>query len=523
MQKKEYSRTVIYSLIVFLLVACSPMTTINLTATSTLEPLTKKSTLAPIHTATLQPSITPLPTRVTPTIWPPYSPGSDWPEVAIDKLDISIQIPPGWQQTGDGVFSGADGSLKISSRDVGFLGVEVFCTLEANRNNTLGEKPLLSLWNSGNGFQGCVFLQEETGQNSEKGLIFAWYPQTAERNSVLEIEVNTEFALAIENGLKFTGHLTPNKPVLDLVPPECTLNQDPPTQTTDNGLHTEEYLLISADCYQQLNVEAFAGLTPAKAREMASALRIQGEAYFELINRLLKPIGYSIQDKKIYQGKNPITGTLEWIGNPVINQSKTEFYLPVREFITYKSLIVSKQGALAETYSPFYSSLGYVPTRAFIGDDLFTLAYDEENKTDVGYSLGIQVLKNGEIIYEMNVLPPNPATGPVRGLYTWNGHWILEVTDIIIQDGEVLNQKLNYSEMFAWREMSGQPFYFFSQNGMTSISYGNQILPLQYERVIHQPMCCSGGMVNMTLGDNGLAFYAMRDGFWYYVILMPEV
>ena len=290
-----------------------------------------------------------------------------------------------------------------------------------------------------------------------------------------------------------------------------------------NGLSIEEYRLTSAECYKQMDVEAFAGLTPAEAREKAARLLIQEEAYYEEINGMLDPFGYTIRDKKVYQGQNPITGALEWIGNPVINQSKTEFYLPVREFITSKSLIVSTQGAQAETYSPFYSSLGYVPTRAIIGDDLITLAYDEANRTEIGYSLGIQVLKNGEIIYEMIVLPPNPAAGPVRGLYAWNGHWILEVTDMIIQDGEILNQKLDYSEMYTWREMGGNPFYFFSQNGMISISYGSQILPLQYDRVIHQPMCCSGGMVNMTLGENGLAFYALRDGFWYYVILTPEV
>ena len=378
------------------------------------------------------------------------------------QLDVSFQIPPGWQQINEGVYSGEDGSLKISSRDVGFQGVEVFCTLEANRNTTLGEKPLLSLWNTGNGFQGCVFLLGETGQNSQKGLIFAWYPQAANKKSVLEIEVDPEFVLAIENGLKFTGQLPLNRPVLDLVPPECYLNQGPPTQTSNNGLHIEEYRLTSADCYQQLNVEAFAGLTPAKAREVASTIRIQDETAFEEISGQLAPFGYSIQDKKIYQGQTPITGALEWIGNPVINQSKTEFYLPVREFITGKSLIVSNQGAQQETFSPFYSSLGYVPTRAFIGDDLITLAYDEENRTDIGYSLGIQVLKNGEIIYEMFVFPPNPATGPVRGLYAWNGHWILEVTDIIIQDGEILNQKLDNSEMLYGERWVVSPFISFA-------------------------------------------------------------
>ena len=523
MIKKSTSQIILFGLVLFCLSACSPLKPVNLKITPTTEPLPQNATTIPTQITTRQPSITPLPTRVTPTVWPPYEPGVDWPEVEIEKLDISIRIPPGWQQISDGVFSGADGNLKISSRDVGFQGVEVFCTLESNQNSTIGEKPLLSLWNSSNGFQGCVFLPGMVELNSENGLIFAWYPDSAGKNSVLEIKVNSEFVWAIENGLKFTGSLPIDKPVLDLVPPECYLNQDPPTQTAINGLRIEEYRLTSADCYQQLNVEAFARLTPAKALETASNLRIQNEAYFEEISRQLAPFGYSIIDKKIYQGQTPITGVLEWIGNPVINQSETEFYLPVREWMTSKSLLISTRGSEEDKYSPFYSSLGYVPTRTFIGDDLYILSYNEENRTDMGYSLGIQVLKNEEIIYEMIVLPPNPASGPVRGLYEWDGHWILEASDLVIQDGVILNQKFGYTEMFAWKEMNGKPFYFFRQNGETIISFDGQPLPNPYQLVIHKPMCCSGGMVNMTLGNNGLAFYALRDGFWYYVILMPEI
>ena len=329
--------------------------------------------------------------------------------------------------------------------------------------------------------------------------------------------------MAIENSLKFTGNLPTNQPLLYFPPAECILNQDPPSKTSLNGLIIEEYRLTSAECYKQMDVEAFAGLTPAEAREKATRLLIQEDAYYEEINRMLAPFGYAIRDNKVYLGEMPITEALDWVGGAVINQSGTEFYLPIRVWMSGQRYLVSNQNLEEVKFSLFYSSLGYVPTLAFVGDDLYSLAYSEDNGAKPDYSSSLKVLKNDEIIYEMTVFPPNPASGPVRGIYSRDGHWILEVTDMIIQDGEVLNQKLDYSEMFTWRALAGKAFYFYRQAGETHISYDNQTLPLQYENVIHQPMCCSGGMVNMTLGDNGLAFYALRDGFWYYVLLIPEV
>ena len=127
------------------LTACTSVGTARPATATILESSTKTTTPVAGVTATRQASITPLPTRVTPTVWPPYSPGLDWPVYEIAALDISIQVPPGWQQTGENEFKGEDGSLKISSREVGFQSVEVFCTLEANQNALRCRKPPIVL------------------------------------------------------------------------------------------------------------------------------------------------------------------------------------------------------------------------------------------------------------------------------------------------------------------------------------------------------------------------------------------
>lgn len=73
---------------------------------------------------------------------------------------------------------------------------------------------------------------------------------------------------------------------------------------------------------------------------------------------------------------------------------------------------------------------------------------------------------------------------------TWDGHWILELDDFVVQDGEVLNQKFGFQEVFNWGLINNKPVYFFRKGARVGISYDGQILPLQYEDVTHGFMCC---------------------------------
>ena len=132
------------------------------------------------------------------------------------------------------------------------------------------------------------------------------------------------------------------------------------------------------------------------------------------------------------------------------------------------------------------------------------------------------MLRNDELIFSYTVLPPNPASSPVRGLYVYDNHWYLEVADVLIRDGVVLNDATNASEIFTFHFLNDKPFYFYRQEKDIHISYNEETLPISYQRVIHEPMCCSGGMVNMTLVQDALGFYALRDGNWYYVAVSPK-
>ena len=270
-----------------------------------------------------------------------------------------------------------------------------------------------------------------------------------------------------------------------------------------------------------MDVEAFAALLPAQASERITQLRLQSADRVNEINAILAPFDFIVREHVLYQGQTPVSGLLQWLGQPLINASQTLLYLPVNEASTYKTYQISKTSFEIAQNEGFYSILGYVPTRIFLGDDLLQLAYDPDYRAHVG-KIGLQVPSNSDLIFEYTVLPSSPAAGPVRGLYTWQDHWLLETADVFIRDGVVLNRELGYSEMFTWRFLNNQPFYFYRQGPQIHLSYNEETLPVTFERVLHEPVCCSGGMVNMTLADDALGFYALQDGFWYYVIVSAE-
>jgi hypothetical protein len=151
----------------------------------------------------------------------------------------------------------------------------------------------------------------------------------------------------------------------------------------------------------------------------------------------------------------------------------------------------------------------------YVGDDLIEVSADWNANQ-------FQVLRNGEVIYtyapgEMFVEPP------VHSLWSWDGHWVLEVEGDVIIDGASAKTDPGYDEMFGWQLIAGQPFFFFKKTDFVTqvstfgMSYaGQEIEPYRYQEVIHY-RCCEGSMFNISGNGTMVWFYALRDGTWYYV------
>jgi hypothetical protein len=105
---------------------------------------------------------------------------------------------------------------------------------------------------------------------------------------------------------------------------------------------------------------------------------------------------------------------------------------------------------------------------------------------------------------------------PLRSLTTWDGHWVLEVDDNLIMDGQDLAASLGYDAAYGFSLIRGLPFYFFEQQGKVRISYSGQTLPNAYDQVFHN-QCCERAIHNVAaLGDTVL-FHALWNGTWYLV------
>ena len=100
----------------------------------------------------------------------------------------------------------------------------------------------------------------------------------------------------------------------------------------------------------------------------------------------------------------------------------------------------------------------------------------------------------------------------------WNGHWILEVDNSVIQDGEALDQKFGFQEIFNWSLVRDKPTYFFRKGSRMGISYGDRIFPIDYQDVVYG-LCCGPRQNNPSMRHDNVHFFGERDGIWYYVVM----
>ena len=477
----------------------------------------------PTHSSS---TITPLPTRAQPTSDPPYDPPADWVQQADENLGFAMKLPNNWEMIEPQSWGGESGKLVYQTRESHFAGPNAICQMEVNSNPNLGNRPTLQLWNNNQGFYGCEILPSGDAIDPN-ALLLAWYPGSTETGIILEFNLTSRYVNPIKNGLQSWGSSPTNTPVHSSSIPAVNY------QITEYaGLQFEEFYVTSEEWYRKHDVEAFASQLPGEARQRQGEMENNWKKQIPFINQQLALFGVQIEgctasacnaftlELGEKYGDQKSISVLR-IGNLLINQSGTRFFLPVDELNTHKRYLVSEEKIENLDFSPFYSSLGYVPTYAFLGDDLIALAYDPDYLAGAGYSLGLQVLRNDDLIFTYTVLPMNPASGPVRGVYVYEDHWYLEIADILIRDGVVLNEESTASEIFTFHFLNEKPFYFYRQEKDILISYNGETLPIRYQQVVHEPMCCSGGIVNMTLAQDALGFYALRDGGWYYVVITP--
>ncbi len=64
--------------------------------------------------------------------------------------------------------------------------------------------------------------------------------------------------------------------------------------------------------------------------------------------------------------------------------------------------------------------------------------------------------------------------------------------------------------------MAGRPFYCFKKDGKIGLSYDGQVVEVGYDDIPHYGCCCAAEL-NPSPAKNMVAFFAKREGIWYYV------
>jgi hypothetical protein len=278
---------------------------------------------------------------------------------------------------------------------------------------------------------------------------------------------------------------------------------------TETGFIVEEYPLVSAAQDQPDHFEFKNYLTEdilsvrRTWREPDAAQRVT------LINQVIGAWGYVLtpnqgnQNYTLSHNGSALITDVSHVWPLAVNASGTDFRL-LLDSMTNPTLIVTPEtvGQLNLTNFVYIAPV-------YVGDDLIKVTADwDQNK--------FYVLRNGDVIY--TVTPDGPfVEPPVKALWSWDGHWVLEADNDLIIDGASFNQQMGYEQSFGFYLIAGQPFYFFKQNGQIRLSYAQQAVePYRYDEVVHD-QCCEPSMFNISGNESMVWFYALRDGTWYYV------
>jgi hypothetical protein len=481
-----------------------------------------------------QPSAVPFPTStstpisqptLTPTTQPTALPMNE--PLFQDPMGwYSFKIPRRWKPTGSpGAFSGSDGFV-----ETGYLPERMFmpnsldvCQWLANIEtkqtywisldlrpdscvlNTLpGVAPATKTWIIGNpmvsDIQRYIFIRVDVSHFGEITNSFAWLrPVTAIDHSIAQPGSprpgDTAFwAAAAPLPANFTVKEYPLPPEMQTIDPWHNLFEIPPDAPKPVWKTGIPYV----------------------------------EPTWEIINRQIKPFGYEFRAENHEYLYQLIKAGKTLIEHAYKLTPDYPFITPAGDRITFKAYALVN----ADLPSPF-------------DDNRNTVVYLVQNE-------GINLWQNGRPDsidpqrppiyadhqflwvqvsdhYQVDVQTPQrdvlfsfttfEAAGiPIYAFKSWNEHWLLQVSDFLIQDGTILNEKLGFEAIFDWGLLKEKPFYFFRKGPYIGISYDGHFLPLTYQEVPHGGCC---GMVFNNPSNDGktVRFYAKKNGQWNYVVI----
>ncbi len=208
-------------------------------------------------------------------------------------------------------------------------------------------------------------------------------------------------------------------------------------------------------------------------------------------------------------------------------------------------VFIPVHGTMADIVARHRSDAGeFFPDHSFFNDMHYSMWTEWNGQTLTAtetYTGSLSVPLNGVVdvrlgnktIFTIPVGGVSPLNA-LRGLWAYDRHWVLEAayvtqtyypadntitlttTGQVVEDGQLLNTRYGYQQMFGFQLLRGRPFYFYQQAGEIGIAYDGQNMLLGYGAVPHYG-CCSYAELNPQPRANRVAFFAQKAGVWYYV------
>lgn len=428
---------------------------------------------------------------------------------------FTVRLPVDWQRSEDGSYVGSDGYFRTGYLpEMGYMGYALR-VCERLANSVQGPVWRPSMYDMG-GLASCS-LRPLPGGDVDLVRIIVKNPAANPDERYFYMEADAAHIEGISDSLQILGPERTPAPFYhrqDALRPEDEAFWAAAVSLPD-GWNVEEYPLVSMDHFKpgSFNLNAY---LPADVLKRRSGIKIPWEDRLAQANEVLSRFGYSLQPSsvppavlvdsilyKFYHGDEMLVDKIRSYSSPITNQSDDDFFMLL---YTTDHRDIAVGGTRFELWraDPFEYKL-HLPV--YHGDDLL-IAYWEPELSQ------IQIRHGEEVVFAIAAVMT--AVMPLDDFWSWDGHWMMEADGFLIQDGVILNERMGYEEIFNWQLREGKPFYIFRNGPRVGISYAGEILPLVYDEIYHYG-CCGLTHFNPTAYGGKLWFYALRDGFWYYV------
>jgi hypothetical protein len=459
-------------------------------------------------------------TTPTATLAPQDGAGFALAQYTSPNLGVTVSYPAAWKANGTDRFAGADGFFEMQmAPSMVPMTVAQACEQEAAHAERYGTQPRITQGELVRGLPTCLILSSTDPTQGKTAAMMIAIPGSGVPVIFFTLRTDPLHFDLIGKTLKLPNLATipepsptPSPEPISLTPavPPASI---PAVVTTLGALTVEEYPVVSGEVDTPSHLE-FNQRIPEAVFAKRSAWRGYELERLAQANAALAPFGYALRaaGSQAYDLMGPSPN------GPAIIDEVSDFWPPSATAKDF-ALIVAFAGSQGKTHLVRSGSITEWDSDAhryirpvLAGERLIAVSASTNNPGRH------DVTADGQIVYTHYSDRLMSVEEPVKGLSTWDGHWVLEIEGDIIIDGQSLNRQQGYSEAFGWQLIAGKPFYFFRNSATVQISYDGQTLPQQYEQVIHY-RCCEPAAFNNGSNTHMAWFYALKNGVWNYVEL----